>query len=51
MTQFDGWELPIKCISCGRQDNHEKDFPTTFLDIETKLCEFCFGDKFDEDNL
>jgi hypothetical protein len=42
---FDGWEFPERCKCCGRQDNHDKEFPVTYLDCETKLCEFCFEEE------
>jgi hypothetical protein len=42
--EFDGWELMASCARCGRQDNFDKMMPVTFLDVKTKLCEFCFGE-------
>ncbi len=44
-NEFDGWEFPEKCKECGRFDNHDKNQPVAFLDCATKLCEFCFVDQ------
>jgi hypothetical protein len=46
---FDVWEYPQKCVGCGRQDNNDKEYPTCYLDSETKLCEFCFAEKENKD--
>lgn len=42
---FDVWEFPFKCKRCGKQDNYDKDYPTCYLDVNTKLCEFCFAEQ------
>ena len=46
---FDGWEFPQACIRCGHYDNHDKEFPITGLDVETKLCPDCWSDTNDAD--
>lgn len=46
---FDVWEYAQKCEGCGRFDNHSPEAPTCYLDADTKLCEFCWSDKFEED--
>jgi hypothetical protein len=42
---FDGWWLPRKCKKCKRHDGFDPKQPVTFLDIKTKLCEFCFAEE------
>ena len=48
LLEFDGWDCPLKCVKCGRQDNHDKYEPVTYLDVKTKLCEFCFLEVYNE---
>lgn len=43
---FEGWEYPEPCKKCKSICNNDKKEPIQYLDITTKLCEFCFHDEF-----
>ncbi len=40
----DFWYLPQCCAGCGHAGNESKDEPVSLLDVETKLCEYCYED-------
>lgn len=42
------WEFPEKCSNCGRFDNGNEKEPTTYLDVKTRSCEFCFNELDEE---
>ena len=44
-NNFDVWEFPQKCVGCGSYDNNDEKEPISYLDCETKLCEYCFLEK------
>ena len=50
MKEFDVWELPQCCKTCGWFDRGSSKDPITYLDGDTKLCEDCFDDKYDKED-
>lgn len=46
--EFDGWEFQGRCKKCNSQSNNDIKQPVSFLDVQTKLCEFCFSEINDE---
>ena len=41
---IDIWEFPEACKKCGSFGAGTKKEPIQYLDVETRLCEFCFED-------
>lgn len=47
---WDFWDFGQACVKCGHYDNADPKEPTTYLDVETKLCEPCWDKKQEEEN-